>query len=226
MFSSERAPRCADATMPDVKTEDADYRHIEKSYDEGSKDNSGHFQQPHAFIEPDRQEFIRLLPSGSLVFDCSCGPGMDTERFSQFGSEVNCIDLSERFVQLTKARVPAATVQKMDMSFSRFSAGKLRRHLGFFQPSSHSTSDIHQTPSGFKRVLRPGGLFFTAVHRGTETCWVKTTISEMERDTCVQEWIQNEIEDIVTSAGLTILRSRSFVGAGGRNPLLSILAKT
>jgi hypothetical protein len=31
MFSSERAPRCADATMPDVKTEDADPQGSPKS---------------------------------------------------------------------------------------------------------------------------------------------------------------------------------------------------
>jgi hypothetical protein len=46
----------------------------------------------------------------------------------------------------------------------------------------------------------------------------------MERDTYVQEWVQNEIEDIVTSAGFIILRSRPFIRAGGRYPLLSILA--
>jgi len=55
---------------------------------------------------------------------------------------------------------------------------------------------------------------------------VKTTISGMERNTYVQEWIQNEIEDIVKSAGFSILRSRPFVRAGGCYPLLSILAQT
>jgi SAM-dependent methyltransferase len=106
--------------MLDVKTEDADYRDIEESYDEGSKDYSGQFQQPHEFIELDRQEFIRQLLSGSRVLDCGCGPGMDTERFSQLGYEVTSVDLSERFVQLTRARVPAATVEKMDMRFLNF----------------------------------------------------------------------------------------------------------
>lgn len=209
-----------------VKTEDADYRHIEESYDEGSKDYSGHFQQPHAFIEPDRQEFIKQLPSGSRVLDCGCGPGMDTERFSQLGYEVTSIDLSERFVQLTKARVPAATVEKVDMRSLDFPAASFDGIWASFSLLHIRASDINQTLSGFKRVLRPGGLFFTAVHRGAETRWVKTTISGMERDTYVQEWIQKEIEDIVKSAGFIILRSRPFTRIGGRYPLLSILAHT
>ncbi len=47
----------------------------------------------------------------------------------------------------------------------------------------------------------------------------------MERDTYVQEWIQTEIEDVLGSAGFTILVSRPFVRSGGRYPLLSILAR-
>jgi hypothetical protein len=48
----------------------------------------------------------------------------------------------------------------------------------------------------------------------------------MERDTFVQEWVQDEIEDRVKSAGFRILQSRPFVRTGGRYPLLSILAQS
>jgi ubiquinone/menaquinone biosynthesis C-methylase UbiE len=213
------------ATIIEVKTEDADYRHIEESYDEGSGDYSDHFRQPHAFIEPERQEFIRHLPAGSRVLDCGCGPGMDTEIFSQSSYIVTAIDLSDRFVQLTSARVPQATVRKMDMRFLEFPPASFDGLWASFSLLHIHANDINQTFSGFTRVLRHGGLFFTAVHRGLETRWVKTTISGMERNTYVQEWIQNDIEDIVKSAGFTILRSRPFVRAGGRYPLLSILAQ-
>jgi len=46
----------------------------------------------------------------------------------------------------------------------------------------------------------------------------------MERDTYVQEWIQSDIEEVVRSAGFSILVSRPFVQTGGRYPLLSVLA--
>ena len=78
------------------------------------------FKQPHDFIEPDRQQFVKQLAAGSNILDCGCGPGMDTERFVQLGHKVPAIDLSDRFVALTKKRVPRADVRKMDM-----------RHLAF-----------------------------------------------------------------------------------------------
>ena len=212
--------------MLHVKMEDADYRHIEQSYDQGSDDYSGHFRQPHDFIEPDRQEFIRQLSPGSQILDCGCGPGMDTEKFFQLGYQVTAIDLSERFVRLTKTRVPGATVQKMDMRFLDFPAATFDGLWASFSLLHIRAADVDQTLSGFKRVLRPDRLLFSAVHRGRKTQWVKTTISGMERDTYVQEWVQAEFEGRVKSAGFRILQSRPFVRTGGRYPLLSILARS
>ena len=208
-----------------VKTEDADYRHIEQSYDQGSDDYSGHFKLPHDFIEPDRQEFLRQLPAGSHILDCGCGPGMDTEKFFQLGFQVTAIDLSERFVRLTKSRVPDATVRKMDMRFLEFPAATFDGLWASFSLLHIRAADVDQTLFGFKLVLRPAGLVFTAVHRGRKTQWVKTRISGMERDTYVQEWVQAEIEDRLTSTGFSILHSRPFERVGGRYPLLSILAQ-
>jgi ubiquinone/menaquinone biosynthesis C-methylase UbiE len=209
-----------------VKTEDPNYTHIERAYDEGSNDYSAHFKQPHDFIEPERSEFTNRLPAGSRILDCGCGPGMDTEKFSQLGYRVTAVDLSERFVLLTRNRVQAATVCKMDMRFLEFPPASFDGLWASFSLLHIRASDVEQTLLGFKRVLRPGGLFFTAVHRGPKTQWVKTTISGVERDTYVQEWAQAEIEAVVRSAGFTILLSRPFVRTGGRYPLLSLLART
>lgn len=212
--------------MLHVKTEDSDYRHIEQSYDQGSDDYSGHFKEPHDFIEPDRQELINQLPPGAQILDCGCDPGMDTEKFFQLGYQVTAIDVSERFVRLTKTRVPDATVRKMDMRFLDFPTATFDGLWASFSLLHVRAADVDQTLCGFKRVLRPAGLFFTAVHRGRQTRWVKTTITRMERDTYVQEWVQAEIEGRVRFAGFRILQSRPFVRTGGRYPLLSILAQS
>jgi 2-polyprenyl-3-methyl-5-hydroxy-6-metoxy-1,4-benzoquinol methylase len=95
-----------------VKAEDPDYRHIEETYDEGSQDYGDYFKNPHEFIEKDRQQFIARLPAGSTILDCGCGPGMDTERFSQLGYKVTAIDLSDRFVELVRKRVPMPALKK------------------------------------------------------------------------------------------------------------------
>jgi len=211
--------------MSEMKSEDSDYIHIEETYDRGSRDYGDHFKTPHQFIEPERQQFTQRLSAGSKILDCGCGPGMDTEKFSQLGYNVTAIDLSERFVILTKERVQTATVKKMDMRHLDFPQASFDGLWASFSLLHIRASDIEQTLSGFRTVLRPHGLLFAAVHRGPKTEWVKTTISGMERDTYVQEWVQTEIEDIFRSSGFTILVSRPFVRSGGRYPLLSILAR-
>jgi len=211
--------------MSEMKSEDSDYTHIEETYDRGSRDYGDYFKTPHQFIEPERQQFIQQLSAGSKILDCGCGPGMDAEKFSQLGYNVTAIDLSERFVGLTKERVQTATVKKMDMRHLEFPRASFDGLWASFSLLHIRASDIEQTLSGFRTVLRPHGLLFAAVHRGPKTEWVKTTISGMERDTYVQEWVQTEIEDVFRSSGFTILVSRPFVRSGGRYPLLSILAR-
>jgi SAM-dependent methyltransferase len=207
-----------------MKTEHPDYGHIEATYDEGSLDYSDYFKQPHEFIEQDRQQFISRLPTGSKILDCGCGPGMDTERFSQLGYKVTAIDLSDRFVQLTRERVPCAEVQRMDMRYLAFPGAVFDGVWASFSLLHIRANEILKTLDGFRSVLRAPGLFFAAVHRGPKTEWVKTTISGMERDTYVQEWLQTDIEAVVCEAGFEIIGSRPFERTGGRYPLLSILA--
>ena len=207
-----------------MKIEDPDYRHIEATYDEGSQDYGDYFKNPHEFIEQDRQQFISRLPPGSKILDCGCGPGMDTERFSQLGYNVTAIDLSDRFVKLARERAPSAIVQKMDMRYLAFPEAVFDAVWASFSLLHIRANEIRKTLVGFRSVLREPGLFFTAVHRGPKTEWIKTTISGMERDTYVQEWLQTDIEAVVREAGFEIIGNRPFERTGGRYPLLSILA--
>lgn len=150
---------------------------------------------------------------------------MDTERFSQAGYKVIAIDLSDRFVELARRRVPSARVEKMDMRNLAFPTAAFDGIWASFSLLHIRATEIQQTLSGFNFVLRDGGLFFAALHRGPKTKWVKTTISGMERDTYVQEWLQTDIEAVVRGAGFEITGSRPFERTGGRYPLLSILAR-
>ena len=111
------------------------------------------------------------------ILDCGCGPGMDTERFSQLGYKVTAIDLSDRFVELVRKRVPNARVEKMDMRNLAFPKAAFDGLWASFSLLHIRASEIQETLSGFNSVLRDGGLFFAALHRGPKTKWVKTTIS-------------------------------------------------
>ena len=209
-----------------VKASDSDYRQIEQAYDEGSDDYGSYHREPHAYIEQERQQFISRLSAGSKILDCGCGPGFDSERFSQLGYKVAAIDLSDRFVELTRKRAPKANVQRMDMRHLQFSEASFDGLWSSFSLLHIRACDIENTLSGFKSVLRPGGLLFAALHRGPKTEWVKVAITAMERITFVQEWTQTDIEAELRASGFEIIVSRPFERKGGRYPLLSILAHT
>jgi ubiquinone/menaquinone biosynthesis C-methylase UbiE len=162
------------------------------------------------------------MPTVAPILDCGCGPGFDSERFAQLSFRVHAIDLSDRFVSLTRRRVPQADVQKMDMRQLSFPKGSFDGIWCSFSLLHIRAADVPVTLAGFKSVLRKGGILCLALHRGPRTAWVKTTISGMERDTYVQEWTQSEIESTLRGSGFEIVRSRPFVREGGRYPLLGI----
>jgi ubiquinone/menaquinone biosynthesis C-methylase UbiE len=141
-----------------VKSEAPDYRHIEETYDEGSQDYGDYFKKPHEFIEQDRHQFIARLPAGSKILDCGCGPGMDTEKFSQLGYDVTAIDLSDRFVKLTRKRIPNAIVQKMDMRYLAFPEAAFDGVWASFSLLHIRANEIRKTLFGFRFVLRERGL--------------------------------------------------------------------
>jgi SAM-dependent methyltransferase len=216
--------RSGHARIAAVNAGDADYRHIEQTYDEGSSDYTRHFPKPHEFIEHERRQFIERLPAGATILDCGCRPGFDTERFTQRGFNVTAIDLSDRFVKLTERRVPNAVVRKMDMRSLELPKGSFDGLWASFSLLHIRASDIDRTLSGFRSVLKHSGMLCAALHRGAKTAWVKNTISGMERDTYLQEWVQEEIEERFRQSGFDILASRAFTRTGGRYPLMSILA--
>jgi SAM-dependent methyltransferase len=154
-----------------VTIEDPDYKHIEETYDEGCQDYGDHFKNPHEFIEPDRQQFLARRPTGSSILDCGCGAGMDTERFSYLGYNVTAIDLSDRFVSLVRQRVPGVRIEKMDMRQLSFPKASFDGVWASFSLLHIRANELEKTLSNFQSVLREGGLFFAALHRGPETKW-------------------------------------------------------
>ena len=205
--------------------EPSDYRHIESAYDAGADDYSAYHSEPHESVEPERQLFVAALPRGSSILDCGCGPGIEAERFTQVGYRVTAIDLSERFVALTKRRVPGARVEKMDMRQLDFPDAVFDGVWASFSLLHIQERDAATTLAGLRRVLREGGLLFVALHRAERTAWVKTRITAMARETYVQEWRQDDVEAAVIVAGFRMISSRRFSRTGGQYPLLAILAE-
>ncbi|MGH3072510.1 MAG: class I SAM-dependent methyltransferase [Gaiellaceae bacterium] len=97
------------------------------------------------------------------VLDVGCGPGEAAERIAAAGIQVEAIDISERMVELTRARGVSARVGDVqelpfeDASFDAALAGWMLYHV----------PDVERGVAELARVLRPGGRL-VAVTNGVE----------------------------------------------------------
>jgi len=106
-----------------------------------------------------RELFTQRLP-GPHILEVGCGPGTDSIAFAVQGLDVTAIDVSARFVEITRERVPSATVRRMDMTALSFDDAAFDG-IYAFASLLHIPADVLEvTLQGFRRVLRSGGAFF------------------------------------------------------------------
>lgn len=113
-----------------------------------------------AFLEQlQREGKIRLLEIGA-------GPGADGRFFQDHGLTVTCTDLSPEMVRLCRAKGLDAHVMDFlnldfpDAHFDAVFALNCLLHV--------PKADLPRTMQAIRRVLKPGGLIYTAVYGGFE----------------------------------------------------------
>ncbi|MCP9487343.1 MAG: class I SAM-dependent methyltransferase [Gaiellaceae bacterium MAG52_C11] len=95
------------------------------------------------------------------VLEVGCGPGEAAERIAASGVEVEALDISERMVELTRARgvnARVGDVQELpfeDESFDAALAGWMLYHV----------PDVERGVAELARVLRPGGRLVAVTNR-------------------------------------------------------------
>lgn len=113
--------------------------------------------------------FANLVTSGGLILDIGCGPGFDAKILRDKGFQVHGLDRSKGMIQTGKNNFPGTFVQG-DMT-----------HLPFLQAADGlwvNASLLHiqrdKVPlvlREFYRILRPNGILYVAVQKGTEEQW-------------------------------------------------------
>jgi len=87
------------------------------------------------------------------VLEVGCGPGEASEQIAASGADVEAIDISERMVELTRARGVSARVgdvQELPFEDSTFDAALAAWML-------YHVPDVERAIAELARVLRPGG---------------------------------------------------------------------
>ena len=148
--------------------------------------------------------FIQNL-KGVEVLDVGCGPGRDAKYFSSHNLKVIGVDLSDRFLNIASKNVPSAKFIQMDMSILDFSENAFD---GIWVCASFlhiQKKDAMDTLIGLRRILKPGGLMYVNVEKGTqEKLLGKEEYKNKPR--LISFYTAEEFGKLVKACGLNILK--------------------
>jgi SAM-dependent methyltransferase len=137
------------------------------------------------------------------VLDVGCGPGWETATFADRGCAPVGIDLTRRFLSMTRTAVPEAGVARMDM---RALAVDTDAVDGLWACASFlhvPREDAPGTLAEFRRVLRPGGPLQLSVKHGHGE--FESSVYEGDRRRFVL-WTPRDLEAELETAGLEVGR--------------------
>lgn len=159
--------------MEDLEATVATYEAAADAYRERHRDR--------AAIAEARDRFLTSVdPDEGVVLDVGCGPGWETEAFAAAGHRSVGIDLSRRFLRMTRAR-PDTAALRADMRRLPVGSGTADGVWACASLLHVPRSDVDATLSGFRRVLSPGGTLWCSVKDGTGTTTGSTYANDGRR---------------------------------------------
>jgi ubiquinone/menaquinone biosynthesis C-methylase UbiE len=111
--------------------------------------------------------FIGLLPKEATVLDVGCASGIDTGSFCINGNQVVGIDLSRGLLEEARKRVPYATFLEMDMRSLVFPDECVDAVWARASLLHLTLDDMAIALSQIRRVLKPGGVLFIHMKKGS-----------------------------------------------------------
>jgi ubiquinone/menaquinone biosynthesis C-methylase UbiE len=161
--------------------------------------------------------FVKLLPSGAVVLDIGCGPGLDSERLRRAGLQVYSFDRS--WGMLLEARrhtgAPLAQADMRQLPLSSASCDALWVCASFLHIPKRDAKVVLRE---FRRVLRPNGLMYIGVKQGQGEKWV-THENGLARFFVF--YSPNEFDQLLGGAGFSIHEGHIAPDSLGREPWIN-----
>lgn len=106
---------------------------------------------------------------GGPVADVGCGPGRITAHLRSLGVDAFGIDLSPRMIEVARSEHPGVRFEVGSMTQLDLDEGALAALVAWYSIIHVPDQAIGAVLSGFRRVLRPGGLLLLGFHVGDPT---------------------------------------------------------
>ena len=131
-----------------------------------------------SWVEPQVARLVQLLPRWASVLDVGCGPGRELHRLGAVGLRTVGLDISGRLLRLAGEHSPASQLVRGEFGRLPF------RHHSF--EAVWAVSSLLHLPSSATgaalaevwRVLKPGGVFFSVMQRGSFEGFAPPTATE------------------------------------------------
>lgn len=135
------------------------------------------------------------------VLDVGCGPGWETATLCDLGYDVVGVDLTPAFLSQAREEAPSADLARMDMRRLGFAAESVDGVWALASFLHVPRADAPATLAGFERVLRPGGVLYLSVKRGTGTRRGDGYPEDARQFTLYRA---SELRELVVGAGFTV----------------------
>ncbi len=168
--------------------------------------------------------FTSLL-HGKKILDAGCGPGHDTNMFTQMGFEAIGVDVSVGLLTQAKQTYPNCTFVEgnfLSLSFEdeTFDGVWSQASLLHFETGK----EVRQALKEFYRVLKAKGVIYVAVKKqqgNTKTAVVTDSLSHADR--FFQYFTEDELRNLLLETGFSVIKTELQEDSHGRNEVQWII---
>ncbi len=112
------------------------------------------------------QRLVDLLPTGARILDAGCGSGRDLTQMARLGFKPVGVDASVGLARIAR-RNSGCPVHVGDLRSLAFEDASFDGVWAMASLLHLERSELPDVLSSFSHILRPGGVMFTSVKRGT-----------------------------------------------------------